>query len=132
MVPLTASQWTPVMALQACLETWRLLLVLWVPLVTYLYDLLVCICQSCLLDSRIFFLFCVIIIEKWDFIVIILQYFEKISWHHHNKQLNVWGFSTDPSLPDYFNIWYNTIPAGVYVFKVAMATPEQSLRSVKS
>ena len=50
----TACQWRPVISLQLYLETWnigtwRLLWVLWVRFVTYPYDLLVCICQNCLI-----------------------------------------------------------------------------------
>ena len=59
-----ACQFRPVIAQQVYLETQRLLWVhlVPVPFVTYAYDLLFCICQKCLLDTRIFFLFCVITI----------------------------------------------------------------------
>ena len=52
-----------VIAVQVYLGTWWLLWVLWVPFVTCAYDLLVSLCQNCLLDTRI----CVITIQKWDF-----------------------------------------------------------------
>lgn len=69
-------------ALRVYQETWWLLWVLWVPFVTQPYDLLVSLCQNCLLDIRIFFLLCVITIQKWDFSVMIQKKL-KISCKHH-------------------------------------------------
>lgn len=60
--------------------TLSLLFVLWVLFVTYPYDLLVCICQNSLLDTRIL----------WDFSAMIPKIFEKIFWHYRQtKQHNV-------------------------------------------
>ena len=77
-------------ALRVYQETWWLLWSLWVPFVTQPYDLLVSLRQNCLLDTRIFFLLCVITIQKWDFSVMIQKKL-KISCKHH--------FSTNPPTP---------------------------------
>ena len=71
----------------ASIPAWWLHCILWLLFVTYPYDSLICICQNCLLDSRILFSFCVINIRNWDYSAMIIKYFGKISWpHHHTKQ----------------------------------------------
>ena len=68
----SGSQW-----FQVYLKTWWLLRVCWVPFGTYPDDLLVCICQNCLLDTAIFCSFSIIIIGKQDFTTMILNILRK-------------------------------------------------------
>ena len=50
------------------------------PFVVYPYDLLVSVCQNCLLYTRLFFLFCVVTIEKWDFSAMIVILISIMHW----------------------------------------------------
>lgn len=84
MMPPITNHWKLVL-----IEIWWFFSVLWVPFVTYPYNLLVCICHSCLLDPTIFVLFFVITIKKLDFITMRF---------HHAIQHNIWNFSSDLSL----------------------------------
>lgn len=77
MVPPIACQWMQVIALRVYLETWWCLWILWVLFGTYPYDLMVYICQICLLNTTIFFLFCAITIKKRDFSIMILKCLRK-------------------------------------------------------
>lgn len=77
MVPPIACQWRQVIALRVYLETWWCLWVFWVLFGTYPYDLMVYICQNCLLNTTIFFLFCAITIKKQDFSIMILKCLRK-------------------------------------------------------
>lgn len=64
MLPPMTCKWRPVIGLEVYIQPWRLIWVLWVPFVTHPNDLLVCIYQNYLSDTKIFVLFCKITIEK--------------------------------------------------------------------